>query len=318
MGLFRSRKSGASALSAQLENELDSLRSRRKSIQERLATAQQRLGDELAARRARILQHDMDSGNVENARDQVIHLRDATEAAQDALDTVTTRIVEAEQTLAAERDRLAREAEVAKRRAEIAEAREELAAYLAQGERLVSKLQTLAPICVAVGAAGGSVQHCSRELNIGIEAGLVEAEGYVARLLEGVETIKVEPPPAETPKPAPKIARQPVFLRVAGKWMENGETRTSGPHTAPDLPVEVAELAIAHGHALPMDPPVAAELRRQQDPDYAFWPANRCVDLIKPRPLPQAQKTTIVQAPTHSEFIPHGARVGVATATPLR
>ena len=55
------------------------------------------------------------------------------------------------------------------------------------------------------------------------------------------------------PKPVPKIERMSVLLRYAGRWSENGETRTSGPHTTVALPVETARLALEHNHAVLVD-----------------------------------------------------------------
>jgi hypothetical protein len=79
---------------------------------------------------------------------------------------------------------------------------------------------------------------------------------------------------------------------------------TSGPHTTPALPVEVAEQALSYNHGVPADSRAAADLRAQMDPAYGFWPADRCIDLTKPRPAPQPPGETAATLPLHSEFTP--------------
>ena len=125
--------------------------------------------------------------------------------------------------------------------------------------------------------------------------------------------MRLQPAPIEPPPPPPAIERRSVFLRYAGRWPEGDEIMTSGPHTTPALPVEVAEQALSYNHAVPADSQVAFDLRAQMDPAYGFWPVDRCTDLTKPQPAPQPP--TVVGPPAHSAFIPpRKAIIGTAVA----
>jgi hypothetical protein len=93
-------------------------------------------------------------------------------------------------------------------------------------------------------------------------------------------------------------------LRYAAFWPEGDETKTSGAHTTVELPLAVAASALEHGHAVPFPSQVAADLRALQDPDYSYWPPNRCIDLTQPRPAPQPPEQTVAAPSVHSGFTP--------------
>jgi hypothetical protein len=142
-----------------------------------------------------------------------------------------------------------------------------------------------------------------------------ESRSYVDRVIGGGEQIRAAPKPVEPPPPkTPEIERQSVFLRHAAFWYENGEVKTSGPHSVPALPAEVADTAIKFNHAVPFPSEAAAALRALECPDYSYWPPDRCADLTQLRPAPQPEQT--VTAPSvHSGFIPtRKPIVGVAVA----
>jgi hypothetical protein len=81
------------------------------------------------------------------------------------------------------------------------------------------------------------------------------------------------------------------------------------------LPVEVARLALEFSHAVPFDSKAAADLRALQDPCYAYWPPDRCLDLTQPQPAPQPPEQTVTAPSVHSGFTPpRKAIIGTATA----
>jgi hypothetical protein len=177
---------------------------------------------------------------------------------------------------------------------------------------LIAKLQPLETLAFEAAAAAGNVKYFKDQLVVAVEVGLTHVESYVAQMLAGAP-IKHEPVPIEPPPKRSEIARQLVFLRHASKWMEGDEVKTCGPHVMIELPVEVARLALEFNHVVPFDSKAAADLRGLQDPCYAYWPPDRCIDLTQPQPAPQPP--TVVGPPAHSAFIPpRKAIIGAAIA----
>jgi hypothetical protein len=308
MGLLSRRNSPI----ADAEREVSALRAKRDELATKLAQAEAAVEQARADRRTRLVEGD----DPDDAPDHVATARERRDSLIDAIAEVDQRLSAAVQKLGELRDKTEREQKAAKHRRQIAEAREALPEWIAQTERLIAKLQPLETLAFEAAAAAGNVKYFKDQLVVAIEVGLTHVESYIAQMLAGAP-IKHEPMPIEPPPPKPPaIERQSVFLRHASFWYENGEVVTSGPHTTPALPVEVAQQALSHNHAVPVDSQAAADLRAQMDPAYGFWPADRCIDLTKPRPAPPppGEPATATALPVHSEFTPRRRPPMIGTA----
>lgn len=85
------------------------------------------------------------------------------------------------------------------------------------------------------------------------QASLADAASYWDRVIGGAEVIRkqtVAPQPEAAKPPEP---RQAVFLLANSKWPEGGRIITAGKHRTESLPVDVAKVALEHGHALQPD-----------------------------------------------------------------
>jgi hypothetical protein len=279
----------------------------------KLAQAELAVEQARADRRARLVESDTD----DEAPDHVAAARERRDAIADAITEIDQRIEARVRKLSELHDTAAREKEAAERQRQIAEAKQALLQFTVTAEALVQKLQPLAPVAIETGACGANVQLLSRQLAVDVEVGLREASSYVDRVIGGGEQIRAAPKPVEPPPPPPPaIERRSVFLRYAGRWPEGDETKTSGPHTTPALPVQIAEQALSYNHAVEVHSQAAADLRAIMDPGYGVWPADRCTDLTKPKPLPKPPGEQTVTVPSiHSGFTPpRKAIIGTAIA----
>jgi hypothetical protein len=302
------------------EKALDDLKHRRGLLELQLNAASQKLAEAVEARRKTLLESDLEQNGGAPIKNIIPRLRDEATALAEAVATLDAQIVEAENKLAIERERIKREQERDLRQSQLDAARKACDRFKEVAAELVALLKPLASIGYDCAHARNVTEFLAGQLALAHEAAFGEASRYVAQVASGHTPIKTEPVViAPPPPPLPPIERQVVFLRVAGRWMERDETRTSGPHTSPDLPVEVAKLALRHGHAVESGSRVAADLRGLQDPDYAYWPPDRCVDLTRPMPvpIPQLPDQRAMQPPVHSGFVGQ-AQIGTANAVPIR
>jgi hypothetical protein len=108
------------------------------------------------------------------------------------------------------------------------------------------------------------------------------------------------------------IERQEIFLLGRSRWEENGETIASGPHRTVSPPIEIAKLAIQHGHAIAAGSDLAVTLQMRQPPSYANYAPADCLDISQPKPAIKPSGTpTAALPPIHSEFVGR-PRVGTA------
>jgi hypothetical protein len=106
-----------------------------------------------------------------------------------------------------------------------------------------------------------------------------------------VEQVRVGDRPIPTPPPEPIAVvpavyteRKSIFLLRAGKCTVDGEVLTFGRHRVACLPIEIADAAIRHGHAVePASDVARTESQRDMGgPDYAAQDPRYCADLMQP------------------------------------
>jgi hypothetical protein len=312
--LGRIPKDGVSTI----QGEIDELRARKKMLGKQLETAEASLSKAIDDRRRQLLESDLDKTNGQPIKNIVGRLRDERDAVTDALDSIAVKLAEAEQRLVAERDKAARDAERQRRQEQLDHVRLSIEAYQGALTRLIESLEPLRGAALSIASILDSLKYLSPQIQTGLKIGVADIGAYIEQMLVGRLPIAPEAAPAAVPKPLPPpMQRQVVFLRHAAKWVEDGEIKTSGPHTTPALPAEVARLALEYDHAVAMDSPTAAGLRAQKDPDYAFWDPSRCVDLMKPKPAPQSHEIGTMRPVVHS-VAARAPQIGTAYAAPVR
>jgi hypothetical protein len=309
MGLLRRNETD------NIEKLLDQQRTRKKMLLAQKAAAESALQRALANRRQTMIEADMDNGRTQEARALTVRLRDENDSIDDALSSLDAQISEIEARLVAERAARARELEAARLREEMAKVREKLTAMKTACAEATDAMRALDKI-PAMLAARENLERVAPQLVVGTELGLADGESYIAQMLAEHTPILAELPAAPEPPPPAAIERKQIFLRHPGKWVENGEIVTAGKHVVCMPPLAVALAAIQHGHAVDPESRVAQELRRLQDPDYAFQPAASCFDISRPMPEPKPAEPRATEPIVHSGL--PGARVGVATAVPTR
>jgi hypothetical protein len=304
------------------ERELANLRRRWELVAGQLQSAERALNEAVDERRKVLLEADLENlakNGSQSPKAFISRLRDEHSACVDALATLDHKIVAAEQKIAVERDIAARQAEAELRTRQISEAEEARARFIAAGELLAQKLEPLVPTAIEVGAAAGNVKFLTAQLALGVEAGLVAAKGYAARITETGEPIRVEIAKVEPPKPLPRIERRSMLLLQASLWPDPEEPspgiRTSGKMTTVPLPLAVADAAERYGFALEPYGPVAMRYREFEPVDYAYNSPNGCRDISKPPVKSPGDDQTVTSPVIHSSLA--GARVGVANAAPV-
>jgi hypothetical protein len=308
-----------------IERELEALRHRRELLTRQREVADGALSKALADRRRVLLESDLDKtgGEREPIRRLVERLRDEAESITDAIGSLDRQISETEDKLAQERDKGIRDRERQHRQEALDAARVVLGDFRAVSARMVEALAPLAGIGVMSAAAHTNLAYLAGELDKGIQASFAEVESYISMIVSGDAPIKIDPPMVAPVPPPAAIKRKAVFLRRAGRWQEGPEVITAGKHVTCSPPLAIALAAIEHGHAVDPESRVAQELRRLQDPDYAFQPAASCLDISRPMPAPAQPEIHASARPVHSGIAPpagpyQGAMVGTAVATPVR
>jgi hypothetical protein len=159
------------------------------------------------------------------------------------------------------------------------------------------------------------VKFLGQQLVTGVEAGLVAAKGYAARIVESGE-IKTEIAPIPPAPQLPTVPRRSVTLLQASKWPDVDGTRTGGKLSEADLPLPIAERALALGFALETGSEVVRRMLEVSGRDYAPQVEKYRLDISRPRPVPKpsGDEQTVTTPSAHSIA---GARVGVAVAAPV-
>jgi hypothetical protein len=249
MGIFRSSKSGV----ADLERDVDGLKTRRKTLLAQQQTAAAALAQAREDRRTRLLEHDLDSanGDRERVKGLVIRLTDEHDAIADALATVESRLTETEARLTQGREARACELEGARRREQIARARAAVQKAAAANREVIAAFEPLGSIVISAKAAAENTRHVGDQLGLGYDLALREIEAYCTRLLAGTEVIKAEPVPVPVVSPPPKVARRSIVVLQPSKWIEaDGAIRTAGRLSEADPPIAIAERALELRNAI--------------------------------------------------------------------
>jgi hypothetical protein len=310
MGLLRRNSPIADA-----EREVADLERRRARLADQLQHSEAELTAAVTERRKQMVEADEDNGA--DGRVEINRLRDRVAELGEAIGEIDNRIAAAKGKLASERDMIKRKAEAGMRlkQAEALEsARDAYSSALAQ---LIAALEPAAGASLLAGAAITALAGHRAGVGPCLEAVVQELRAYAGSVVDGGLPMRPQPAPVEPPPPPPPaIERRSVFLRYAGCWPEGDEIKTSGPHTTPELPIEIAEQALSYNHAVEVHSQAAADLRAIMDPGYGVWPADRCTDLTKPKPLPKPSGEQTVTAPSiHSGFTPpRKAIIGTAIA----
>jgi hypothetical protein len=241
MGFLR-RRSG-------IEAELAALATRKDLLTRQLATAEQRLGEAVAARKVHLLEGDPD---VPIGETPIIErLRDEKAATLDALTTISERIAEAENRLASERD-LALRSAAGKELTAAADALDRVAADLAGiVARIPAALaDVLSRLPAPHAVSPERIKTFADGLVEALQAEAGEARAYSLRLTSGDAAV-ISSRAEETKPPSPIVERREVFLLGPSRWTEpNGEVLTSGTHTTCSPPAAIAARALEFGHAL--------------------------------------------------------------------
>jgi hypothetical protein len=309
MALFKPKTDG--------ERELNDLVSRKDMLKAKLAATDRDLAQALDDRRRALLEADFDSPSAEPV--SIARLRDERDALIDAISRIDAKIADAERRIAADRDRQARERQVADRRQQIEAAQIAAQDFAAAGERLVEKLQPLAPVSLAAGAAASNTKYLTDQLGLGVAAGLAEANSYVARVASGTVAIVAEPIRIAPAPPALDVERIAVMLFQASRWNEpNGVTDTGARNGIVKLPVAVAERACARNLAVRIDSERYRKLRASEVEPYGQqWARPLPQDTVVDLDHPEAPATAPEKSPWTDEWV-GPPTIGVAIASPAR
>jgi hypothetical protein len=278
-----------------------------------LVKSEQELDAAIASRQMRLLEGDLDAPNEQTPLIQ--RLTDEKAATLDALSTIDQRIMETENRLAAERDLALRSAagkELAVKADALAAVAADLASVVARIPGALADVLSRLPPPHAVSPE--RIKAFGEALIEALQVEVDEARRHTMRLAAG--DAAVVPPRVEgaKPPPAPIVERQQVFLLGRSRWREaDGTVQTAGPHVTISPPIEVAKLAIQHGHAIEAGSELAVTLQMRQPPCYAHFSESDCVDISQPKELTKPlSKLTAAAPPVHSEFVGR-RRVGTAT-----
>jgi hypothetical protein len=170
------------------------------------------------------------------------------------------------------------------RRRQIDVAREALAAYTGRATRLAEALRKLLPTAGPLPALVNFIDAAARDANLSAEAAFSESEAYCERVVPGTEQIRQQSALGPVEPVKPPEPRQRVFLLCNAKWREGDNTVTAGKHRVESLPLDVAKVALEHGHVLPPDHEQVRRLREFETPDYARQPEDLCIDIAQPKP----------------------------------
>jgi hypothetical protein len=305
LGIFK-RKS--------LAADLDQLNTRKSLLVGQLEIAERKLAEATAARAAHLLEGDLDVPNEQSPLIQRLH--DEKDAIVIAISTIGERIAESESKFAAERDLALRSAaakELAVKADTLDRVTNEVAAAIAKMPAVLDDVLNRMPLPHLILKA--NVESFAASVVEALRAEVGEARRYITRLVEGDAALVTPRTEAEAnPAPAPAIERQTVFLLGRSKWAENGEIITSGPHCSVSPPIEIARLALRHGHAIATGSDLAVTLQMRQPPSYANYAPADCLDISQPKPVTKPVGTPTAAAPVfHSEFTP--ARGGFASVS---
>jgi hypothetical protein len=286
-----------------LETELAALQTRRDLLAKQLTTVEEKIAEATARRAAHLLEGDIEVPNEEPVI--VERLRDERAATLDALNTIGHRIVEAESKLVAERD-LAMRSTAAKELTAAADAlgrvADEVAAAIAKVAPALDDVLGRLPLPHVI--LKTNVESFAASVVEALRAEVGEARAYIVRLTSGdAALVTPRPDDVKTAATPPIVERREVFLLGRSRWQENGETITSGPHCTASPPVEIAKLAIQHGHAIEAGSDLAITLQMRQPPSYANYAPADCLDIGQPKPLTKPPGSPTAALPlVHSEI----------------
>jgi hypothetical protein len=321
MGIFR--KSAVE----QLESEIDQLHTRRKLLARQREAADAALQKALADRRKRLLEDDLDRSNGERGpvRALIERLRDENDSITDALNSLDAKLAEAETKLAQARERGKRDAERQHRQEQLDAARAARNEFKEVAARMVEALAPLAPIGVMSAAAHVNLQYLAGELTKGFDAAFTEVQSYISMVTAGEAAIKAEPVVLPSAPPPAPIERRSVTLLQASRWMDVDGIRTGGKLSEADLPLAVAEKALAYGYALETGSDAVRRMLETTGRDYAPQLPQHCVDITRPAPAPGLPPDAhATEPPLHSALVPPAgpyqgaAMIGTAAASRAR
>jgi hypothetical protein len=308
LGLLSRRKNALD----ELTSELESLQHRKSQLAALLSAAEQRLDEATRDRQTRLLESDLTNGPPIEV--PVFRFTDERDAVVAALAAVDSKLLAAQASVDKERDRIQREAS-SKELAAVVEGltrvHDDLAAVAAKvAPALSAVLARLPPPHVV---APERVKAFLDGVIEAVQTVASEAQTHAARLISGdaqVACAITEPVKSEAALRI--IERREIFILAPSKWVEpSGEVITAGPHVTASPPVEIAKLALQHGHALEPLSEHAIVLRQRAPPNYACFSPQDCVDLTQPKSTKPPGAPTAALPLIHSEFVGQ-ARVGTA------
>jgi hypothetical protein len=279
VALFGKRKNGT--LDA-VERELVQLRERQATIDTRLHEACTALRIAHDERRAALVAGDLSDTDAVARCDAACRAAQATvDGLEDANVALSAKIEEADGKLAEAKDQRDREAESAERRRQIEAARAATTAFTAAAEKLAASLQELSAVSMSAGALAGHSSFVGRDLAAGVTSMLSEASSYCDRIAAGGAEIQRQPAPrpeAASPPPAPPVERKQVCVLQDSKWPDVDGVRTAVAHALVDLPLPVAQIALANRTAT-IDRTVIDRLHLAFGIVHHLVDPARCVDL---------------------------------------
>jgi hypothetical protein len=303
LGLLSRRKNGLTA-------ELESLQHRKSQLTALLSAAEQRLAEHIQDRQRRLLESDLADGQPVEAL--VVRFADERDAVVAALTTIDSKIMDAQACVDRERDRIRRETgskELAAAVEGLTRVHDELAAVAAKVAPAIAAVLAKLPPPHLV--APERVKAFADGVIEALQVVVHEGQSHAARLISGdAQVVRAIAEPVKPPAPA--IERREVFVLQPSCWRENGEVFTAGAHCTVSPPVEIAKLAIQHGHAIEAGTPLAVTLQMRQPPSYANYAPADCLDIGQPKPVIKPVGTPTAALPAiHSEF--NRGRGGFAT-----
>ncbi len=233
-----------STTAEKLEKEIMGLRQREASLEAKRRAANTDLEKAQAARRETLASDD--EGALAGANVTVERAQARARDLADALALITEQRQGAEQRLAAERDQLARQEEAKRVDGLILEANEAIAQTKQALDLLIPALQPL-------GADG----QIARQMAAAVAPQLLEAalsatrsaHNYRDEIISGRRVVPTPPGAQSAAPPAPVIETLTLYTLRALRWRHGNETRTAGQWAEAQLPIALAEIAIAHNLA---------------------------------------------------------------------
>jgi hypothetical protein len=302
MGLLSRRNSPI----ADAERDVAALRAKRDGLATKLAQAELAVEQARADRRARLVESDTD----DEAPDHVAAARERRDALADALGVIDQQATEAVARLDQERDRLQRQTASKELDAAAADLTKVIDEVASAAGKMPDAMQRVLDQLPVPPVSRERVELCVKAAIAAMQELVSAGRAHAAQVVSG--NAQICEPAAQQPAnpPAPAIERREVFLLGRSRWEENGETITSGPHVTTSPPVEIAKLAIQHGHAIEAGSPLAVTLQMRQPPNYASFAPADCTDISRPKELTKPLGTPTV---IHSEF--NRGRGGFATVS---